>query len=331
MAAGMGSRFGGLKQLAGFGPHGETLLEYSLYDAKQAGFNRAVFVIRPDMEALFQGTVLSRFSHALPCTYAFQTLDDLPPGYEVPAGRTRPWGTAHAVWAARAKIHGPFAVINADDYYGQTAFPALADFLRPTTQHPSSDAHYALCGYRLRQTLSAHGSVSRGLCLLDDSGKLLSVTEHPRINADGHGGGLSEQPDGPLPLSGDALVSMNLWGFTNRFLEALDRHFAQFIENLLGQPSSPSTASRLDATDDFGAPPAEPLRPMAAETILRAECYLPSVVDAELRSGRAQVTVLPTESRWFGVTYPEDRQPVAQGIHDLVASGAYPSQLWPRE
>lgn len=293
MAAGMGSRYGGLKQVEGFGPHGETLLEYSLYDAMNAGFTRAVFIIRRDLETLFREKVMARFAHRLDCTCVFQELTDLPEGVSPPAERQKPWGTGHAVLAARGAVRTPFAVINADDYYGQAAFGAMAAFL---SEADVSKANYALCGYRLRQTLSEHGTVSRGLCLLDETGSLISVTEHTKLESDGHGGALSHQPDGEVPLSGDSLVSMNFWGFTPIFFSSLRDRFAAFIAEKGSEP--------------------------------KAEFYLPSAVDHDLRRASTQVKVLPTESSWFGVTYPEDQPRVAQAIAERIARGEYPRELW---
>ncbi|MGF1452287.1 MAG: NDP-sugar synthase [Opitutales bacterium] len=294
MAAGMGSRYGGLKQLDGFGPGGETLLEFSLYDAQLAGFDRAVFVIRRDLQGVFREKVLSRFEHAITCCCVFQELDNLPGGHRPPPGREKPWGTGQAVLAARGTVEGPFAVINADDYYGRQSFEQVAEYLR--NQDPSQPG-YALCGYRLRNTLSEHGSVSRGLCLLDEGGHLLSVTEHPKLESDGRGNALSQQPDGEVPIRGDTLVSMNFWGFTPVFFDSLAEQFRSFLD--------------------------------ARGAELKSEFYLPAAVDTDLRAGRAQVAVLPTESTWFGVTYPEDRARVAASVSAKVEAGDYPQALWP--
>lgn len=289
----MGSRYGGLKQMDGIGPGGQTLLEYSLYDARKAGFTHAVFIIRKDLEATFREVVLARFENVLPCTCVYQELDALPEGFTPPEGRTKPWGTGHAVLMAKDAVQGPFAVINADDFYGREAFADLANFLK---DRDCAQAAYALCGYRLHRTVSAHGSVSRGLCLSAEDGRLLSVTEHTQIERQVGGQLISQQVDGPVPLSGDELVSMNLWGFTPPLFAQLESRFREFLE--------------------------------ARGTELKSEFYLPFAVDEALQKGEASAIVLPTESQWFGVTYPDDRPIVSQAIQRLVDDGTYPGKLW---
>lgn len=288
MAAGMGSRFGGLKQLAGFGPGNHTLLEYSLHDAIQAGFTRAVFVIRRDIEAAFRESVLSRFEHKLACQCVFQELKDLPAGHQPPEDRRKPWGTGQAVLAARDAIDGPFAVINADDLYGHDAFHQLANFF-------ATDAadRYALVAYQLERTLSENGKVSRGLCACDASGQLVSVTEHTAIARDETGHILSGNGE---RFTGTEPVSMNLWGFTPKVFTSLQAQF----ENFLSQQGSTMTA----------------------------EFYLPSAIDHDLKAGKASATLLTTTSQWHGVTYPEDRDSVSDAVAALIRQGSYPKQLW---
>jgi len=293
LAAGMGSRYGGLKQLDPIGPAGETLLDYSVYDAIQAGFGRVVFVIRRDFEGAFRKQVIGRFKDAVKVEYVFQERADLPRGFTLPEGRTKPWGTAHAVRAAREVIDGPFAMINADDFYGRDSYRQLADFLQRVD--PSA-ADYAMAGFELRRTLSEHGSVSRGVCEVDDQGRLRSVVEMTRIVAVGDGAENREEGKEGVALDGSEFVSMNMWGFTPAFLPQLEKAFVEFLEK---------------SGEDPGA-----------------ECYVPDVVDGCVRRGEANVRVLATSSQWFGVTYREDRQRVAVALEQLAADGVYPEPLW---
>ncbi len=293
MAAGMGSRYGGLKQLEGFGPGGETLLEYSLHDALNAGFTRAVFIIRKDIEVLFREKVIARFEHKVACECVFQELDKLPAGHTPPDGRQKPWGTGHAVLMAIAAVSGPFAVINADDFYGRQAFEQLAGFLKERT---NDEARYALCGYRLRNTLSEHGTVSRGICAAHADGRLASVTEHTKIALEADRRIVSSRESGDELLTGEEFVSMNLWGFTPELFSSLQEQFEAFLQERGGE--------------------------------LKSEFYLPFAVDADLQAGRASADLLPTESKWFGVTYPEDRERVQQAVQGMVTAGEYPASLW---
>ncbi len=295
MAAGMGSRYGGLKQLESFGPSGQTLLEYSLYDAMEAGFDRAVFVIRKAMTEDFEKQVLSRFQHLLPCSCVFQELDALPSGFEVPQGRTKPWGTAHAVLMAETAVDGAFCVINADDAYGRDAFKQVGKFLAAAD---NSKAEFALAGYQLGKTLSAHGHVARGICEVDLKHRLRAVTEHTHLSLSPSGTtALSRQPEGTeveLPLN--AYASMNMWAFTPEIFKHLKQQFAQFL-NLHGGD-------------------------------LKQECYLPFVVDQAVQTKQATVTVVPTTSDWFGVTYPQDAGAVKRALLLAVEQGDYPGRLW---
>ena len=287
LAAGMGSRYGGLKQIDAVGPSGETILDFSVYDASRAGFGQIVFVIRRDIEDAFRQSIGARFEQRIPVKYVFQEIDDLPPGFTVPAGRTKPWGTTQAVLAAAEVIHEPFAVINADDFYGQESFQSLSRHLL------TESSGYAMIGFILRNTLSEFGSVARGISAVDENGYLASVVEVTGIERDSG----EIKAGGGIRLSGDEIVSMNMWGFTPRVFDQLRSYFESFLE-----------ANSLDQ---------------------RAECYLPNAVNSLIHSGESRVRVLPTSEAWFGVTYREDRPRVVESIGRLVSSGVYPKRLWP--
>jgi dTDP-glucose pyrophosphorylase len=300
LAAGMGSRYGGLKQVDPVGPGGETLMDYAVYDALQAGFGRVVFVIRRDFAEAFKQRVDDSFGLHLPVAYAFQEFDDLPGGRRPPAERAKPWGTAHAVRAVRGVVREPFAAINADDFYGRDAFARLGVFLSSasSSRQPAACEQLAMVGYQLRQTLSEHGSVARGICDVDAAGNLRSLVEHTRIEErDGVIG--STQSDGTIiPLSGAETVSMNMWGLTPALFSLMEEQFGEWLD---GNSANP-----------------------------KAEWYIPSVINLLVAAGRAQVRVLPTESRWFGVTYREDRERTIAAIGQLIAAGVYPARLWQR-
>ncbi len=290
MAAGIGSRYGGLKQVDPVGPSGEIIIDYSLHDAHRAGFRKVVFVIKREIEEVFRERIGQKAEALMDTRYAFQELTDLPEGFGIPEGRVKPWGTGHAVLAARAHLDGPFAVINGDDFYGRHAFQVLGDFLRET-----QEGRYAMVGYALENTLTEHGHVSRGVCTADEDGRLTSITERTRIQSFGEAVRYTE--DGVIweDLPRQAPVSMNLWGFSLDFLKALEARFPDFLTRM-----------------------ADPLK---------AEYFLPGVVDALVQEGRATVQVLPTASKWFGITYPEDKPRVQAAIAALVAAGDYPSPL----
>lgn len=294
LAAGMGSRYGGLKQLDPMGPHGETVLDYSVFDALRAGFNKVVFVIRRDFEEEFKTKVGSKFDQKVNVQYAFQDLHDLPDGYTVPEGRVKPWGTTHAVLAAESQIDGPFAMINADDFYGRDAYAKLAENLK-TLRPKNGITQYSMVGFKLRNTLSEHGSVSRGVCTSKE-GKLTTVTEMSKIFKTPTGASNQEDPNNPVELTGEELVSMNFWGFTTDLFPQLHVAFEDFLKN-------------------HGADP-------------KSESYIPKVVDALIKTGQAEVEVLETTSTWFGVTYPEDKNIVVKSIKELTDAGEYPSPLW---
>ncbi len=291
LAAGMGSRYGGLKQMDPMGPGGETVLDYSVFDAIRAGFGRVVFVIREDFAEAFRNGIGSRFADRIEVEYAFQKPGDLPPGFTLPENRVKPWGTAHAVRAAREVIDGPFAVINADDFYGRDAYERAASFLRSSVA-----GRYAMVGYPLLNTLSDHGEVNRGICLTGPDHLLASVEEYLKIKreADGLIRGISLDGSRKI-ISEDSIVSMNFWAFTDGFFDLLESEFTAFLRNL----------------DPAGQP----------------ECYIPSVVDSLIRGGMAECQVLETTSHWFGITYPDDKPHVVHSIRALIAEGEYPASL----
>jgi NDP-sugar pyrophosphorylase family protein len=300
MAAGIGARFGGLKQLTPMGLSGETVAEFSVYDALRAGFNRAVFVIKPEMEPDFRERVLARFARHLRCDLVFQRLEDLPEGAAPPppARGAKPLGTAHAVWSCRHAVREPFLVINADDFYGASAFRQTRAFL---TTHPDTNAPHPYCmaAYRLADTVSEHGSVCRGVCEIDGQGNLRGVVERThieRVRGQDHAFRALEG-DREIPLAGDAPVSLNTWGLHPSVFGALEEALRAF----LAQP---------------------------AEVLVKAECYLPSVVERMLQSGWAYVRALPARDRWIGITYAEDLEPARRMIRGLAEAGQYPSDLW---
>jgi dTDP-glucose pyrophosphorylase len=295
LAAGMGSRYGGLKQLDPMGPNGETVLDYSVFDALRGGFGKVVFVIRRDFEDEFKAKVGSRFAHKVPVEYAFQSLTDLPEGFKVPEGRVKPWGTTHAVLAAEQVIREPFAMINADDFYGRDAFAKLATDLRKPRPAGAPVKNYSMVGFQLRNTLSEHGSVARGVCT-SQAGKLASVTEMTKIVKTDKGARNEENADAPVELTGHELVSMNFWGFTTELFPQLREAFVDFLKEHGNDPKS--------------------------------ECYVPKVVDSLIKAGKAEVEVLETTSSWFGVTYPEDKAIVVNSIKKLTDAGEYPAPLW---
>lgn len=287
LAAGMGSRYGGLKQVDPMGPSGETVLDYSVHDALRAGFNRVLFIIRRDFEDAFRSTIGSRFASRVAVDYVYQSIDALPGGHVVPAGRSKPWGTGHAVWCARESLgQDIFAVVNADDFYGADSFTRLASFLR---QPPPPQPEYAMVGFRLANTLSEHGAVSRGICSTDTNHRLTGIEERTGILASEVGATPQSK------YSPDTLVSMNCWGFTPAFLPQLNARWRAFLA--------------------------------AHGTSEKTEFYLPFAVNELLQSGEARVRVLPTTSSWFGVTYREDKPRVQAAIAALVAARQYPSPL----
>jgi hypothetical protein len=292
LAAGMGSRYGGLKQIDPMGPSGETILDYSVFDALRAGFGRVVFVIRPDFEEAFRERVAGRFTGRIDVALAFQTLDSLPPGFTVPAGRDKPWGTTHAILCARDELATPFAMINADDFYGRDSFAVLG---RRLAALPVDSTAYCMVGFTLANTLSAHGTVARGVCRTDTRGFLTDIAELTHVRRTGEGVE-NAAPSGTTQLTGDEPVSMNMWGFTPRILPQLDEEFRGFLAAHGTEPKS--------------------------------ECYIPLSVGNLVKAGRATCEVLRTTSTWFGATYAEDKPQVQASIAALVQAGDYPARLW---
>jgi hypothetical protein len=295
LAAGMGSRYGGLKQMDPMGPNGESVLDYSVFDAIRAGFHRVIFIIRKDFADAFQASVGARFAGKIEVAYAYQSLDDLPAGFSVPADRTKPWGTSHAIRAARHLINGPFAVINADDFYGRDAYTRAAAFMRQPVASDGID-HYAMVGYQLENTLSDHGDVNRGICRSDEHGFLSSVEEVVKIQREADGLIHGNYLDGTRrEVPAGSIVSMNFWAFHASFITHLEDHFLRFIA--------------------------------AHGNEEKSECYIPTVVDELIRTRHADCAVLPTSSSWFGVTYPGDKPHVVANIRALIDAGEYPEAL----
>lgn len=290
MAAGMGSRYGGLKQIDPVGNHGQLLLDYSIYDAKRAGFETVIFVIKREIEQAFHEAIGNRFSGAMHVEYAYQELDDLPEGYCVPEGRTKPWGTAHAILAARKLVQGPFAVVNADDYYGPQGFKEIYD-------HLCGQNDYCMVGYLLGNTVTENGHVARGVCTENAAHELVRVVEHTHIEKDGDGARFTE--DGGKSwthLPGDTIVSMNLWGLPREFMDEAWNRFPAFLEGAKGNE--------------------------------KAEYFLPSVISSLIEKGKATVKVLRSTDKWYGVTYHADKTAVTEAIARMTSSGLYPDNLW---
>jgi len=294
MAAGMGSRFGGLKQVTPVDPEGHPIIDYSLFDAWRAGFRDVVFIIKRELEEDFRTRVGNRMEPYFNVSYVFQELDRLPEGYSVPEGRTKPWGTGHAIACCKGVVDGPFAVINADDFYGRTAFSAVYDYLKNNT----NDNQYAMVGYQVRNTVTENGSVSRGVCQVEN-GLLTGITERTKIYKKGNDAQFTED-DGVTftHLPGDTLVSMNLWGFTTSLLDELWARFPTFLDSAM------------------------------ANNPLKGEYYLPFVVNEQLSDGSASVRVLPCEESWYGVTYREDLDSVKAAIAQMKEQGLYTANLW---
>ena len=296
MAAGMGSRYGGLKQLDPVGNHGQLIIDYSIFDARRAGFETVVFVIKPEIEADFKAAIGDRVSKVMDVKYTYQLKEDLPEGYTVPAGRTKPWGTAHAALAARSIVDGPFAVINADDYYGPEAYQEIYNYL---STHRDGDVYeYVMVGYLLKNTVTENGTVARGVCEETEDHYLTQVTERTKIEK-GEPPRYTED-DGKTwtNLSADTIVSMNMWGFTRSFLDEALARFPAFLDKTL------------------------------AENPEKGEYFLPTVVSQLIDEGKARVKVLRSEDKWYGVTYREDKPTVVAAIAEKTAAGLYPDRLW---
>lgn len=300
MAAGIGSRFGtGIKQLEPVGLHDEIIMDYSIHDAIEAGFNKIIFVIRKDIEEDFRERIGNRVEAIckalhVEIAYAFQDLNNVP--VDVPTGRSKPWGTGQAVLAAKDLLHEPFTVINADDYYGKEAFVKVHDYL-VEEKEPSSKMQICMAGFILENTLSENGTVTRGICRRDDQGRLTGITETHEIAKTAEGAGVKKEDGTITPLDPKSLVSMNMWGLTPEFLKALEEGFVEFLKNV--KPGD-----------------------------LKAEYLLPTMIDGLMREGRAQVDVLKTHDSWFGVTYQEDKQKVVEAFRELVDRGVYSEDLY---
>ena len=293
LAAGMGSRYGGLKQIDPMGPSGETILDYSVFDALRAGFSKVVFIIRPDFEADFRNNVSSKFEHLVDVEYAFQTLDKLPSGWSVPAGREKPWGTTHAILCAADVVKENFAVINADDFYGQESYAVLNEELSGVDSFANT---FSMVGFTLRNTLSDHGSVARGVCTTSENGLLTHIDEMTNLSREGSGALYTRDDGSVLNLTGDEPVSMNMWGFTPRLFDHLDRVFQEFL--------------RTSGTE------------------LKSECFIPLTVGQLITEKHVTCKVLRSNSTWFGVTYKEDKEIVQGSIAALVKKGKHPQSLW---
>lgn len=297
MAAGIGSRFGkGIKQLEPVGPNGEIIMDYSIHDALEAGFDKIVFIIRRDLEKDFKEIIGNRIEKIAEVAYAYQELGDLPEGFTCPQERTKPWGTGQAVLACKGIVNEPFAVINADDYYGKDPFVKLHDYL--VQDHPVQNGvqQISMAGFVLGNTLSDNGGVTRGICSTDADGRLLGITETSNIVKTNTGAAVRTE-EGDIPVNTDSLVSMNMWGLQPEFIDILEEKFIEFLSGL--------------SEGDF-----------------KKEYLLPTIIDSLMKSGRAQVAVLRTDSNWFGVTYQEDKLSVVEKFRELIAEGVYKEKLF---
>ncbi len=295
MAAGMGSRYGGLKQIDPVTPHGEFIVDFSIYDAIKAGFDKVVFIIKEENYEIFRETVGSRIEKSVKVEYAFQKMEDIPAGFAIPEGRTKPWGTGHAVLSAAGVVNEPFAVINSDDFYGRDAFVKLHDFL--ASAKADDKAHYAMAGYILENTITENGSVARGICQVED-GKLVQVVERTKIQ-ENNGQTQFCEDDVWTDIDRRSVVSMNCWAFTPEIFAALEKGFVKFHETLADQPNPQ-----------------------------KAEFFLPFLVQSEIDAGACDVCVLETSAKWYGVTYADDKPKFVEFIKSQVEAGIYPDGLW---
>ena len=297
MAAGMGSRYGGLKQIDPVDEHGHMIIDFSLYDAKQAGFEKVVFIIKKENEEIFKEVIGSRIAEYMEVAYVFQDLQNIPEGFTVPEGRVKPWGTGHAVLSCIDIVDGPFAVINADDYYGRKAFQVIYDYL---ASHEDDDKYrYTMVGYRLENTVTDNGHVARGICTTNEAGELIAIHERTRIEKHADGIAYTEDEGATwTTVPGNTLVSMNMWGFTESILKELQKHFPAFLEKGI------------------------------KENPLKCEYFLPEVVSGLLADGKATVAVLSSADKWYGVTYKEDKPVVVAAIRSMKDHGIYPEKLW---
>lgn len=297
MAAGMGSRYGGLKQIDPVDDNGHIIMDFSIYDAKRAGFEKVIFIIKRENEDSFREAIGDRVSNYMEVVYAYQEMENVPEGYEVPEGRVKPWGTAHAVYSCKDLIKGSFAVINADDYYGREAFELIYNYL--STHQDDDKYRYTMVGYQLGNTVTDNGHVSRGVCDMNEKGELLAIHERTRIEKrDGGIAYTEDEGDTWIQVPADTTVSMNMWGFTHSILSEIDAGFQTFLD--------------------------EGLR----ENPMKCEYYLPSVVSGLLESDRAAVAVLKSADKWYGVTYKEDKPVVVAAVRRMKDEGLYPDRLW---
>lgn len=299
MAAGLGSRYGGLKQIDPIDDQGHIIIDYSIYDAKCAGFEKVIFIIKKEFEMDFRETIGKRIEHMIEVVYVYQDIGNLPSGFEIPAGREKPWGTAQAVLSCIAQIDGPFAVINADDYYGRNAFKTLYDYL--SANRDDEKYHYTMLGYFLENTVTDNGHVARGVCEMNDQGNLVNIREITRIEKNAKGIAYTEDGgESWVQIPGNSLVSMNMWGFTKSILPEIEAGFPKFLE------------------EEVKTNP------------LKCEYFLPSVVSGLIESEKAKVDVLISNEQWYGVTYVEDKPTVMKAIAEMKENGLYPKKLWER-
>jgi dTDP-glucose pyrophosphorylase len=296
LAAGIGRRYGGLKQLDPIGPNGEIIIDYSIYDALNAGFGRLVFVVKQEIEEALRERVGKTIEKRCETAYVMQRIGDLPEGFEAPPDRQKPWGTAHATLSCKNVVHSPFAVINADDFYGRSSYQTLCDYLK-NAQDRDGVYDYSMVGYVLENTLTEHGHVARGVCTVDQDGFLVEIHERTRIEKFGEISKYTEGGEHWVEIPKGSIVSMNMWGFTPSLFSELEARFPRFLQK-------------------------------NSDNIQKAEYFLPDVVDDLLKETRATVKVLSTNERWYGVTYQQDKPRVKQAIRDLIRRGVYPENLW---
>lgn len=296
MAAGIGRRYGSLKQIDPIGPNGELIIDYSVYDALSAGFGKVVFIITEAIEEVFRERVGKTIEERCETVYVYQRLEDVPEGFQTPPNRQKPWGTAHATLSSKHVVNSPFAVINADDFYGRSSFQTLCDYLRSAQDHEEI-FDYCMVGFVLENTLTEHGYVARGVCTASQDGYLVEIHERTRIEKFGEIAKYTEDGEHWVEIPKGTPVSMNMWGFTPSFLSELETRFSTFLHKNRGN-------------------------------IEKAEYFLPDVVDDLIKEKKAGVRVLPTNERWYGVTYPQDKPRIKQAIRDLIRRGVYPENLW---
>jgi UTP-glucose-1-phosphate uridylyltransferase len=296
MAAGMGSRYGGLKQIDPIGPNGEIIIDYSIYDAVKAGFGKVVFIIKKEIEEAFREKIGNKLEKLIDIDYVYQKLEDVPAGFQIPLERKKPWGTGHAVMSCRNMVDTPFAVINADDFYGSTSFKVAHDYL-VNAKDDNGIYQYCMVGFILENTLTEHGYVARGVCTADSDGHLSEIHERTKIMKFGNETKYTEDDVNWVVIPEGSIVSMNLWGFTPSIFKELETHFPEFLEKSKDNP-------------------------------LKAEYFLPSVVDRLIVENKAKVKVLISKERWYGVTYQEDKPLVKEAVRNLIKQGLYPERLW---